>query len=44
MRIKPLVSHLQVDGKVNKVKEGLDKTFKAFSMKKHCEADKEETD
>ena len=39
-RFKPLISSIQVDVKVNQVKESLDLHFAAFSMKKDCKEDK----
>ena len=42
MRFKPLVSHLEIDQKLDTVKEGLDAHFRGFSVKKDCMADKNE--
>jgi hypothetical protein len=36
------VSHLEIDQKLDTVKEGLDAHFRGFSVKKDCMADKNE--
>jgi len=42
LRFKPLVSHLEIDTKLDTVKQGLDAHFRGFSVKKDCMADKNE--
>ena len=43
LRLKPLVTHLEVENKVEKVKRAIDETFKAFSIRKDCVKDKNDT-
>jgi hypothetical protein len=42
LRFKPLVSHLEIDQKLDTVKEGLDAHFRGFSIKQDCLNDKNE--